>query len=173
MQLWRGADSPADLRARIERAVQSDPVLLGDYQAWITPRQMSAEEAAQEREWTERRERRAADRAAGEASWREFAERLRNNPDELRHLRAPSVEGVDARLFHLWQLLSADIGSRYGIDSVAPLERMFGSEVAALTRDALIAHWRQWHPRLKSQRSRSRTKPSRHDRYHGYYGRQP
>jgi hypothetical protein len=152
MNLWRGAGEPADLLARIERVAQSDPVLLGDYHAWITPRAMSAEEAAQEQQWEEMRERNSADRAAREASWLEFAERLRKDPDELRHLRPPTAEGVDARLFHLWQLLSADVGSRYSIDSAAPLEPMFGAEVAALIKDALIAHWRFWHPRLKSQR---------------------
>jgi hypothetical protein len=152
MNLWRGAGEPTDLLARIERVAQSDPVLFGDYQAWITPQRVSAEEAAQEQQWKEMRERNSADRAAREASWLEFAERLRKNPDELRHLRQPTAEEVDARLFHLWQLLSADIGSRYSIDTVAPLEPMFGAEVAALIREALIAHWRLWHPRLKSHR---------------------
>lgn len=152
MKLWRGAGEPADLLERIERVAQRDPVLLGDYRAWITPRTMSAEEAAQEERWKAVRERNFVDRAAREASWIEFAERLRKDPDELRRLRPPTAEGVDARLFYLWQLLSADIGSRYAIDSVAPLARMFGAEVAALFRDALIAHWRLWRPRLKSQR---------------------
>ena len=152
MTLWRGAGEPTDLLARIERVAQPDRVLLGDYRAWITPRTMSAEEAAQEQHWKEISERNSADRAAREASWLEFAERLRKDPDELRHLRPPTAEGVDARLFHLWQLLSADIDSRYSIDSVAPLEPMFGAEVAALIKDALIAHWRLWRPRLKSQR---------------------
>jgi hypothetical protein len=92
MYLWRGAGEPVDLLARIERVAQSDAILLGDYQAWITPRPMSAEETAQEERWKEVRERNSADRAAQEASWLEFAERLRKDPDELRHLRPPTAE---------------------------------------------------------------------------------
>ena len=38
-----GAGGSADLLARIELVAQPDPVLLGDFRAWITSRTMSAE----------------------------------------------------------------------------------------------------------------------------------
>lgn len=65
-----------------------------------------------------------------------------------------TAEGIDARLYHVWRLLSAATNhdSRYAIDSVAPLEPMLGAELAVEVRDALIACWRAWAPRLKSER---------------------
>lgn len=153
LRVCRDAGFPADLLSRIERVAQSDSVLLAHYQAWLELRPVPAEEAALEQAKKAMHERHAADQAKREASWIEFAGRLRSNPGQLRHLSPLSADGVDARLFHLWQFLSADIGSMFGIDTVAPLERMFGAEVAAAARDALIAHWRLRTPRLKSQRS--------------------
>jgi hypothetical protein len=68
MTLWRGAGEPTDLLARIERVAQPDRVLLGDYRAWITPRTMSAEEAAQEQHWKEISARRAKRRGLSSPS---------------------------------------------------------------------------------------------------------
>lgn len=152
LRVCRDMGSPPDLLARIERVAQSDSLLLEHYRAWFEPRPVSAEEGAMERQRKKLRERGAADQAMREASWIEFSRRLQSNPDQLRHLPRPGTDGVDARLFHLWEFLSADIGSWFAIDTVRPLERMFGAEVAAAARDAFIGHWRLLRPRLKSQR---------------------
>ena len=88
------------------------------------------------------------------AQWVEFIKRLRENPGQLREIPAPTAEGVDARLYHLWQLLWEAVDTnRYAINMVAPLEPMLGAEVTAALRDALIKFWRQWRPKPKSERS--------------------
>ena len=155
MQLWRQAIEPADILSQIERTTRSDAAMRQAYDIWLTPPPQSAGLAAQEREMKEIIQRAEAERAARDQSWLEFVDELRKDPDQLRRFRPPTVEGVDTRLFHLWQLLSAmvDSSSRHAIDTVAPLEPMLGAEAAAALRDALIQHWRLWRPKLKSTKA--------------------
>ena len=122
---------------------------------WVKPSVPSPEEVKQERKYKKLREKRAAQQADRDRSWVEFIERLRKDPDQLRHIPAPTEKGVDARLYHLWLLLceAVDAGTRYAIDSMTPLEPMLGAEVANAFRDALIRFWRQWMPTPKSKRS--------------------
>jgi hypothetical protein len=112
-------------------------------------------ELKEERKYEALRKKRAAEQDERDRSWVEFINRLKENPDQLRTIGAPTKEGVDGRLFHLWRLLAdaADTNSRYAINSVAPLEPMLGPDVAAALRDALITFWRQWTPTPKSQRA--------------------
>ena len=106
----------------------------------------------------ERRQANALARATDDQTWLDFIGRLRANPQELRQLRPPTNESIDARLYHLWQLLSRATGrkSRYAIETVAPLIPILGQDLADALRDALISHWRAWLPRLKSQRTADR-----------------
>jgi hypothetical protein len=154
---WRDAGYPGDILARIESAARTDPVLAAIVQDWIRPPKLPPEQVKEERKYEALRKKRAAEQADRDRSWVEFIERLRENPGQLREIPAPTHEGVDTRLYHLWLLLceAIDTNSRYAIDTVAPLESMLGSEVAAALRDALINFWRQWRPKPKSERSAS------------------
>jgi hypothetical protein len=155
MRLWRDANEPKDLLTDIERAARTDAAMQGAYDAWLNPPPPSPEQIAHDREMHELREKTEAEHAARDRSWLEFIDGLRKDPNQLREVRRPSAEGIDGRLYNLWQLLTetVDASSRYAIDSIAPLEPMLGSEVAAATRDGLIQHWRLWTPKLKSARS--------------------
>jgi hypothetical protein len=151
MLLWRQADSPTDLLPQIEKAARSDAAMQAAYDNWWHPPPPTEESVEQERRMNEISERAKAEQAARDRSWVEFIAGLRKEPDQLRHIRPPTPERVDSRLYHLWQLSqSVDSSSRYGIASVAPLEPMLGVELAAAFRDALIGLWRLWRPRLKS-----------------------
>ena len=92
--------------------------------------------------------------AERDREWAKFLDDLRANPEQLRQLPAPSPENVDERLFALWRLLSSALGdtNRYAIDDVTAIEPMVGSDVTAAFRDALIGFWRQWRPKLVSER---------------------
>src|SRR6266567_655099 len=105
MRLWRDADSPTDLLQRIEKVAELDPVMRNAYQLWLNPPPVPAEQVDQERKYKEIRERHEAEQGERDRSWLEFIDRLRKNPDELREIRPPTPEGVDARLHHLWLLL--------------------------------------------------------------------
>jgi hypothetical protein len=155
MRLWRDANEPADVLSKIEQVARADAAMQGAFDLWLNPPPPSPEQIAHDREMSEIREEAEAKHAARDRSWLEFIDRVRRDPNQLRQVRPPNADGVDGRLFHLWQLLSetVDSNSRYAIDSVAPLEPMLGPEVAAALRDGLIQHWRLWTPKLKSARS--------------------
>src|SRR5205823_3045486 len=91
-------------------------------------------------------------RAEDDRAWRNFVDRLRADPEQLRHLDPATAKGIDHRLYHLWRLLSSAArgNSRYAIDSVAAVEPILGRELAAALREGLIRHWRSWEPRRKS-----------------------
>jgi hypothetical protein len=127
----------------------------GTYNAWLNPPPPSPEQIALDREMNEHRDQVEAEHAKRDRSWLEFIDGLRKDPNQLRQVRRPSAEGIDGRLYNLWQLLTetVDASSRYAIDSVAPLELMLGAELTAATRDGLIQHWRLWTPKLKSAKS--------------------
>jgi hypothetical protein len=112
----------------------------------MTPRVPSAEEIESQRELDALEEDARRQRIEQEESWMRFAADIRANPALLRQLRPVNSEGVDSRLFHLWQLLqsAAPQSSRYALDSVAPLEPLIGREAALAVRDGLIGLWRVW-----------------------------
>jgi hypothetical protein len=155
LQLWTGADRSAAVRARIEAVATTDPAMQSAFTTWMRPPARDPALMAQERELREIQQLNAAQRAAADQSWREFVERLRNDPEQLRNLTPTTEDTVDSRLYHLWNLLvSATRGSsRYAIASVAPVEPILGPELAAALRDGLIRHWRSWNPRAKSAKS--------------------
>jgi hypothetical protein len=155
MRLWRDANSPAELLSEIETVARTDPATQSAYEFWQNPPPPSPEQIAHDREMNELREQAEAEHAARDRSWLEFIDGLRKDPDQLRHVRPPSAESIDGRLYHLWQLLSetVDGSTRYALDSIVPLEPMLGPQVAAAARDGLIHHWRLWSPKLKSARS--------------------
>jgi hypothetical protein len=154
LEIWRDAGSPSALLQRIEATARDDSVMQEALQLWMTPRIPSAEEAATEKEIEALTRRSRRERAKREQSWIKLAKNLRADPGQLRQLRPVSAEGVDSRLFGLWQLLQSAVSenSRYSIDSVSPLEPMIGREAASAVRDGLIGLWRAWEPRLKSAR---------------------
>jgi hypothetical protein len=154
MTIWRRNGSSADLLARIEAVARADTVMAQAYDAWIRPPAPSAELRRSERELRMAQRRNAIAQARRDRSWSDFVAELRQHPERLRRLRPTDSEGVDSRLFHLWHLLNAALGSqaRYAIETVAPLEPMLGAELAGAVRDGIIAHWRAWAPRPKSAR---------------------
>ncbi|MGH8217723.1 MAG: hypothetical protein ACREUT_04030 [Steroidobacteraceae bacterium] len=120
---------------------------------WLTPRQPSPEEVAHNQEMAALQAVQAEQQTARDESWRAFLARLRQDPDQLRHILPPTVESVDGRLFHLWELLSGIDGrSRYAIDDLHPVEPVLGTQLTSAFRDALISFWRQWKPTLESTR---------------------
>jgi len=158
MQIWREAGEPADLLARIEAVARAEPVMTEALESWTRPRAQSTEHIEQGRQFKEMEDRMAREQALRDKSWVDFLAELRRNPEQLRQLRPPSAEGVDARLYHLWELLHKSVKPNmgYAIDSVASLEPMLGPELTAAVRDRLIEHWRAWRPQLKSVRESSK-----------------
>jgi hypothetical protein len=156
--LWRGAGSPSALYDQIAAVASTEPVMRQALQAWMTPRVPSAGETETQRELDALDEDARRQRTEHEDSWTRFAADMRANPALLRQLRPVSSEGVDSRLFHLWQLLQSATpqSSRYALDTVVPLEPLIGQEASLAVRDGLIGLWRVWEPWLKSAREENK-----------------
>jgi hypothetical protein len=94
------------------------------------------------------------ERAKIDQKWIDAMADLRSNPLQLRQLNPVSEKGVDCRLYNLWQLLEWSVPqkARYAIEDVSPLEPIIGPVAALAVRDGLVGLWRQWKPRLKSER---------------------
>jgi hypothetical protein len=151
LEIWRDCGSPAPQLARIENAARNDTVLEAALRSWFTPQPSIADTKDKKLEALSQHARRQRDK--NEQSWVLFAAELRTDPGRLRKLRPVNTEGVDPRLFSVWQLLTwAARQDRYAIESVEPLVPIIGRDAALGARDALIGVWRRWTPRLKSTR---------------------
>lgn len=153
MDIWQSNGKPDALLEKIQRVAAGNSELSAMVDRHLVPRVPLPEETEQ-REQIDRLNAEHAEREAQQqAGWTEFIDKLREDPDQLRRLPVPTRENIDARMYHLWELLSATDGqSRYAIEDVRLIEPIVGAAVTAGFRDGLIAFWRQWEPTLESAR---------------------
>lgn len=159
MEISRDQGNPPAILDRIKVAAAGFPDLLQQIDAWLKPRVLSQQEIEFEREHARHRAKSDAERAKRDESYIAFIERLKADPDQLRHTPPVVPEGkkaleADGRLFSLWELLNwtTNSGSRYGIEDVTPIVPVVGQPVADAFRDGLIAFWPLWKPKLVSSR---------------------
>jgi hypothetical protein len=153
LTICRSAGEPPGLSWKISSAVSSDAVASEVYREVREPRRPSPEHLEKERELREIESANAAEQAKRDQSWIDFIRELRNDYERIENLRIPAPSGINSDLLDLWRLLNgASSQSRYAIDSVAPLERIAGAEIAAAAQAGLIAYWRNSAPLLRSQR---------------------
>lgn len=153
LTIHRSAGGPDGLLERIASAVSSDTVASEVYRELREPQQTPVEQLEMERRVKRIQSRNASEQAKRDQSWIDFVRDLRADPQRVAKLKVPLPSGINSELRDLWNLLSgASSESRYAIHSVAPLERIAGTEVAEAARAGLIAHWRNSAPLLRSQR---------------------
>jgi hypothetical protein len=154
LEIWRDAGSSDLLLRRIQDATRDRETMSTAVSQWLAPHPLPPGHLEQERRMKAITERGRRQRAKIDQSWIDLAADMRSNPGQLRKLNPVGAKGVDARLFHLWQLLQWSVPqrARYAIDDVSPLEQMIGLEATLAARNGLIGLWRQWKPHLKSER---------------------
>ena len=152
--LWSSGGRAPEVLARIQSEAAGVGALADVSSAWLTPRTLSDQERASQKEmeaFRARRERQERDR---DDSWQKLVTQLKSDPDQLRNLPVPTRESMDSRLYYLWQLLSSLDGrnTHYALDDLKPLELVVGADVTAAFQEALFKFWRQWQPTLESTR---------------------
>jgi hypothetical protein len=153
MDVWQIHGKSDALLQRIKAIANQDQALSAVVNRFLVPRVPSREETEHLEEMARLQAEQTEREAAQRASWTDFIDKLREDPDQLRCLPAPTKENIDARLYYLWELLSGMDGqSRYAIEDVRLVEPILGTELTAAFRDGLIAFWRQWEPTLESER---------------------
>ncbi|MHB1765535.1 MAG: hypothetical protein ACYCS1_08410 [Gammaproteobacteria bacterium] len=154
MEIWKQFDQPDALLTRIRTVMDEDAVMADVVTTWLKPKVPSDWEVEhQERMAAMDAERNRREKEQSD-SWNEFLDSLRNNPDQLRHIPAPTRDNVDGRLFSLWELLHSmdERQSRYAIDDAHVVEPILGHDLTLAFRDGLIAFWRQWEPTFEASR---------------------
>ncbi len=152
LEQWARANRPDALMRRIADA--ATPAMRAVIDDWLRPPEKSAELLRSEAEHQAVLAEGEKHGAEVEQSWVDFVEGLRSDSAPLRDIKPPSAEGVDSRLYHLWQLLREANrgGSQYAIESVAPLAELVGASAAAAFVDAMKSFWRAWKPTVRSSR---------------------
>jgi hypothetical protein len=137
LHVWDQTSRPAALLSQIEAGARADPIMSAAFDDWMNPPQPNPALIEQRRELQRLQQEGRSRRDEINQSWIEFANRMRDNPAQLRQLNSAGAQGVDARLYHLWQLLQAATRSHsyYALDSVAPVKPIVGPEVAEALRD--------------------------------------
>lgn len=154
MAISRSEGESAAVLAKIAEAVWSDPIGQEVYREWTAPRIPSQSELEMERELREIETRNRAELDERDQSWLELIRDIRLDPARIDSLKQPVPNCQHSELMDLWQLLhGARNQSRYAIDSVAPLERVAGADVAKAVEAGLIAHWRVCEPLIASRRA--------------------
>ena len=151
--IYRSHGEPASLLAKIAKAAESDPMGQEAFREWTAPRTPSQSELEMEQELHEIENRNQTELDKRDQSWIEFIQDIRSDPDRIARLKQPVPKDRRSELMDLWELLHwAGSQSRYAMDSVAPLERIAGSDVARAVEAGLIAHWRRCEPLVRSRR---------------------
>ncbi|ATQ75818.1 hypothetical protein CR152_15750 [Massilia violaceinigra] len=154
MQHWRGEGKPADVLTQLLTTAGTDAALVAVINNWIDPPAPSAQMLKMEADHKKYLAEQGKRDEKRDASWVKFANDIRSNPSQLLALRAPDVEGVDARLYHVWQLfrnLSYN-STKHSMSDVGLLTPLFGSEAVPFIREAFIGYWRLGSPILRSER---------------------
>ncbi|MEZ5401464.1 MAG: hypothetical protein R2729_17465 [Bryobacteraceae bacterium] len=154
LAIYRSHNQPPHLLAKIEEAAQADSTAREAFREWRTPPVRSERELGWERERQEIESQHEAETERRDQSWIKFIREIRADPDRIAKLRLPVPADDLSDLIALWRLLdSAGSRSHYSIDSVAPLERIAGREVAQAALDGWIAFWRTCEPSIRSRRN--------------------
>jgi hypothetical protein len=154
LDLWERAGRPGPVLARIEAALAASPAMLDLVGHRLQPAPKSAELLRSEAELEAAVAENEKHRAEVEQSWVDLIESIRNEAEPLSNVVQTSSQGVDGRLYNLWQLLrEANRGrSHYVIGSVAPLSELVGPRAAETFAISTRQMWRAWQPTLRSSR---------------------
>jgi hypothetical protein len=151
--IYHSHGEPASLLAEIAGAIESDAIGREAFREWTAPRVPSQAELDSEQELQETQDRNKAELDRRDQSWIDFIRDIRSDPERIAKLRLPVPSDRCSELMDLWQILhGAGSQSRYAADSVGPVERVAGPEVARAVEDGLIAHWRRCEPLVRSRR---------------------
>lgn len=155
LRIYWAHGKPEWLLTKIAAAVESCPAGLEAFREWTAPRLPSESEFEMERQIQETQRQNEAALKERDQWWINLITEIRSNSGRIATLKQPVPKDQQSDLVLLWRLLDgADNQSRYAMNSVAPIERIAGPDVASAMEAGLIAHWRACEPSVRSRRSR-------------------
>ena len=151
--VYVSSEKTPELLRKMRAAVDANEVAAEVLRGLTTPREVPAEEARLQRQLARMEQENATAQQKTNQSWIDFIRELRADPQRIQNLATPPSPAERSELFQLWRLLShASRRSNYALDSIGPLEKFAGPEVASAAKDGLMAYWRTLAPSVRSEK---------------------
>jgi hypothetical protein len=150
--IWQATGSQALLLEKIEAAVKSDATALKVFRESTQPGVPFLYNQQLQRRIDADVEKNRRERAEQEQRWVDRIQAICADRQRLGNLSSANDAGRSDLTTLFGILRGATRSSRYAIDSVAPLERILGAEVAKAVRGGLIGYWRSHQSALRSKK---------------------
>ena len=142
--VWNSTGQQEELLKKICKAALTVPELAKKLEEWTRPAELSQDLREFEKQTRARSAGILEQREMIERCWTDYADSIRENPQQLVALIPSNEEGVDSRLLFLWNILrgrSDDI-SRGTAPDLGAMRGVFGDDVINLFRRGMLSHWR-------------------------------
>lgn len=160
-RLYVQAQQPRKWREALKTAVAKTPALRAALQTHLHPPPSTKEQKRwkrQEAELKRRDKERLSANAKREQEWKDF---LSKNIDKLRDPKLPRSTDISASQYYLHEKMRAlDTQSTHWTEGRwQVLEAEFGEDIARAFRDGVVAYWRRYRPKLRSEGKASNKTP--------------
>ncbi|MHA4868874.1 NACHT domain-containing protein [Duganella sp. PWIR1] len=154
LQVWSKGGQPVWLLEKTKEAAGGAPALQLAIETWVNPPPIPEQVVRTQERMRRQHEEALKIQKERDDSWVVFAQDIRSNPSQLDSLRPPDKDGVDARLYHIEQMLAGMSGNsqRWSVSDVELLTPLFGEAAIPHIRNAFIRYWRLGSPILQSER---------------------
>lgn len=154
LHVWSAEGQPNGLLERTKEASVDSPELQLAIETWVNPPPPPDQVCRTQKRMQRQHEEALKIQKERDDSWVAFARSIRSNPGQLDSLRQPDEDGVDARLYHIEQILAGLSGNsqRRSVSDVELLTPLFDATAIPHIRNAFIRYWRSGAPTLQSER---------------------
>lgn len=152
-RLYVQAGRPKKWREALWASVSTSPTLTEALNARLHPRPLTAEEKRERRKhagYERRRKNRKMARFEHKREWKDY---LADHIEKLRAPPLPDASGYTGSQHYLHEEMRKLDGQslRWAVGNWWVLEAEFGREVACAFRDGVVAYWRRYKPKLRSE----------------------
>lgn len=154
LQVWSSENQPNWLLERAKEAAAESSDLKLAIETWLNPPLPPEELVRTQARMQRQHEESVKIQKERDDSWVVFGQDIRSNPSQLDSLRPPDADGVDARIYHIEQILQGLSGNaqRRSVSDVELLAPLFGAAAIPHIRNAFVRYWRLGAPTLLSER---------------------
>lgn len=154
LQIWSSENHPDWLLEKAKEVAGESPDLQIAIETWVNPLPLPEEVVRTQARMQRQHEEFVKTQKESDNSWVIFGQDIRSNPSQLDSLRPPDADGVDARIYHIGQILQGLSGNsqRLSVSDVELLMPLFGAAAIPHIRNAFVRYWRLGAPMLLSER---------------------
>ncbi|MDD2736600.1 MAG: hypothetical protein PHF56_21930 [Desulfuromonadaceae bacterium] len=152
LMIWRNSGISRKELSRLRRLVKGEPELGNALREFLSPPQKSDEMKRHDRSMRDLKKRQDKQLKKQEEQRNTWIAGLQQNSAHLRHVSKSTVDKVFGDLYWLAHEISKHCDdSKFGKGDWKVLIAEFDLDVAEAARDGLMAYWRLYQPKLKSE----------------------